>query len=82
LILRNVLADHSRAVGLLGSSDLKWTVARPMKLTNTPLTGKYRTAITGIPKGGSKISRSDVAHFLLRALTDKNYIKHTVGLAY
>jgi nucleoside-diphosphate-sugar epimerase len=82
LILRNVLADHSRAVALLGSSNLMWTVARPMKLTNTPLTEEYRTAITGIPKGGRKISRSDVAHFLLRALTDRNYIQQTVGLAY
>jgi nucleoside-diphosphate-sugar epimerase len=82
LILRNVLADHSRAVALLGSSDLMWTVARPMKLTNTPLTEKYRADITGIPKGGRKISRSDVAHFLLRTLTDNSYIEQTVGLAY
>ncbi|SEB45972.1 NAD(P)-binding oxidoreductase [Paenibacillus sp. GP183] len=82
LILHNVLADHSHAVALLGSSDLMWTVARPMKLTNTPLTEEYRTAITGIPKGGRKISRSDVAHFLLRSLTDRSYIKQTVGLAY
>jgi putative NADH-flavin reductase len=82
LILRNVIADHRRAVAMLGSSNLMWTVARPMKLTNTPLTKKYRTTTTGIPKGGSKISRSDVAHFLLKTLTDESYIKQTVGLAY
>ncbi|MFP3489993.1 NAD(P)-binding oxidoreductase, partial [Staphylococcus sp. SIMBA_130] len=64
-LLQNVLADHRRAADLLVASEVEWTIARPMGLTNDELTGEYRKARTGVPKGGRRISREDVAAFLL-----------------
>lgn len=81
-LLRNPIADHRRSYELLHNSNLDWTIARPMSLTNDAFTGKYREADSGIPKGGQRISRADVAHFLLKAITDDSYIHKSVGLAY
>lgn len=82
LLLRNVLADHHRAYELLEKSGIEWTIARPMQLTNGELTNNYRESLTGIPSGGYKISRADVAHFLLKALSDDAYINKSVALVY
>lgn len=81
-LLRKVLADHHRAYELLQNSNLQWTVARPMQLTNGEQTSTYRESLTGIPSGGYKISRADVAHFLLKALSDEAYINQSVALIY
>lgn len=82
LLLKNVLADHHRAYELLKNSGLNWTVARPMSLTNSELTGIYRETLTGIPSKGQKISRADVAHFLLKVITENTHSQQSVGLAY
>lgn len=81
-ILRNVLADHRRAYDLLRESQLQWTIARPMQLTNGEMKSTYRESLTGIASQGQKISRSDVAHFLLKSLADESYINQSVGLVY
>ena len=82
LLLRNVLADHRRAYELLEKSGIKWTIARPMQLTNGEQTGIYREGLTAVPNRGTKISREDVAHFLLKALSDDTYINKSVALVY
>ena len=81
-LLQNVLADHRRAADLLGASEAEWTIARPMGLTNEARTGEYRKARTGVPKGGRRISREDVADFMLKAVSDHLYIRESIGLAY
>ncbi|MGG1687081.1 NAD(P)-dependent oxidoreductase [Pseudalkalibacillus sp. NRS-1564] len=81
-LLQNVLADHRRAVDLLAASEAEWTVARPIGLTNDDRTGEYRKARSGIPKGGRRIARSDVADFMLHTVTDHLYIRESIGLAY
>ena len=57
----------------LRQSDLDWTLIGPGRLTNGPRTGVYRTDET-IPKGGSKISRADVADLLLKEATGTQHI--------
>jgi putative NADH-flavin reductase len=79
-LLRNPLADHRRSYEQLEASRLQWTVARPMQLTNGPQKNTYRESFSGVAPGGQKISRADVAHFLLKALTDDTYIHQSVGL--
>jgi putative NADH-flavin reductase len=80
--LRHVLADHHRAYELLRSSGLRYTIARPMQLSNGEQTGVYRESREGIPSRGQKISRADVAHFLLKALKDNAYVNQSIGLVY
>ncbi|MYL35991.1 NAD(P)H-binding protein [Pontibacillus yanchengensis] len=82
VILRNVLADHKRAYELLKESNLKWTVARPLRLDSDPVTRKYRTTDEGVPSKGKRIARADVAHFLLKAVTEDTFVSKSVGLAY
>ncbi|MGB8001640.1 MAG: SDR family oxidoreductase [Anaerobacillus sp.] len=80
-LLKNVLADHRRAADLLAASHTDWTVARPMGLTNEARTGDYRKAKAGVPKGGRRISREDVADFMLKAVSNHLYIRESIGLA-
>lgn len=80
-ILKNPLKDHRQAVALLQQADLNYTVARPLRLLNGPLTGLYRQADTGVPEDAKQINRADVAHFLLQAIETEDHIKSSVGLA-
>jgi uncharacterized protein YbjT (DUF2867 family) len=66
----------------LRASDLDWTIFRPPRLTNGPLTGSYRTALGQNLRGGALISRADVAHEMLAALGQPATIRHEIGIAY
>ena len=70
---KNVLEDMSRAVELVRSSDLDWTVVRLPMLTDDPKTGKVKVAYVG--KGmGARIARADIAPFLIDQVNVKTYI--------
>lgn len=79
-ILGNVLADHRNAVETIKTNDLTYTIVRPMGLTNKAFTGTYKESITGIPSASKSISRADVAHFVYKALTNKEYENTSVGI--
>ena len=55
--------------------------AAETKLTDKPLTGRYRTAIDRNIRGGFSISRADVAHHMLACLDQPETIGHTVGVS-
>jgi putative NADH-flavin reductase len=74
-------ADLALMEDILRDSDLDWTVSRPPRLTDKPLTGVYRTAYGQNIRGGSKVPRADVAHHMLRVLDEPATIKRTVGIA-
>jgi hypothetical protein len=55
---------------------------RPPQLTDTPETGNYRTAIDeSLPKG-LKISRADVANFMVNNLMNTSIFEKTVQIGY
>lgn len=76
------LADHRRALDHLRASSLRWTAVRPMRLTDGALTGRYRTASDGLPFGGTKIARADVADFMLKQLGDESSVGRAPAIAY
>ena len=82
LLLKTIYADKDREETVVRASGVDWVIVRPGFLTNGPLTGQYRviTDLTGITAG--KISRNDVAHFILKELVDENYINQTPLLTY
>lgn len=82
LLFKHVIHDHRGAAEYIMSSDMDYTIARPLSLTDGELTTTYRTALSGIPKAGRQISRNDVAHFLLTSVENHRHIKASVGLAY
>jgi len=73
--LRGIYADKTRAEKQIHSSTLDWTLVYPVVLTNGAGTGKYQTGEVLPMKGMPKISRDDVADFMVRQLTDDNWIK-------
>lgn len=83
LLLKEAYADHQVQEEYVKKSRLDWTIVRPGAFTDGPLTGTYRH---GFPAGDKttrlKISRADVADFMLRQLTDEAYLKRTPGLSY
>ena len=82
LLLKTIYADKDREEAVVRASEVEWVIVRPGFLTNGPLTGQYRviTDLTGVTAG--KISRRDVAHFVLRELAEKKYVKQTPLLTY
>ncbi|HEY5832898.1 NAD(P)-dependent oxidoreductase [Streptomyces sp.] len=81
LILGTHFADLAVMEDVLRESGLDWTVVRPPRLTDAPLTARYRTAPDQNLKNGGTVSRADVAHFMLHALTDPTTVKQAFGIA-
>ena len=82
-ILRNVLADHERQEKVVKHSRLDWTIVRPGSFVDGPLTGQYRHGFPGTDKSSKlKISRPDVADFILKQLADDSSIHQTPSLSY
>lgn len=79
--LRKHYDDLARMEDVLYESDLDWTIVRPPRLTNGPMTGAYRTAYGRNLRGGFLISRADVAHCMLASLARPETIRQVIGLA-
>ena len=82
LLLKAVYADKDRQEALIRASDTDWTIVRPGILSNGPLTGNYRalTDLSGVT--ARRISRADVAHFMLKELESNRYLGQTPLLTY
>ncbi len=83
VFLRHAFADHELQEAVVKQSSLDWTIVRPPHLTDGPRTGVYRHGFTTTDtriKG--KISRADVADFMLKQLTDDTYLHRTPGVSY
>ncbi|MFI5818548.1 NAD(P)-dependent oxidoreductase [Streptomyces rishiriensis] len=80
--LKDVYADLREMEAELARSATDWTVVRPPRLQNKPLTGSYRTSVGGFPPRGRFIGRADVAHAMLTMVTDTGTVKQGVGVAY
>jgi putative NADH-flavin reductase len=81
-LLRHMYADLRQMEALIKSSDLDWTIIRPPQLTDKTVTGHYRTAINTFLKNCLKISRSDVAHFMIHNAKNETTYKAIVEIGY
>jgi putative NADH-flavin reductase len=81
ILLRIPFADHHTNEQRLAKSKLQYTLVRPGGLTDGPKTGnlKHGSEKT-ILKGNPKISRANVAAFMLEQLTNSTYINKGVWL--
>jgi putative NADH-flavin reductase len=80
--LRKHYADLALMEDIVWESGLDWTIVRPPRLTNGPLTGTYRTAYGQNLRRGLRISRADVAHLMLRVLEQPETTGQTAAIAY
>ncbi|HEY1865446.1 MAG TPA: SDR family oxidoreductase [Candidatus Acidoferrales bacterium] len=83
LFLRGLFADKEVQERIIRDSALDWVIVRPAALTNGPRKGRY---VDGENAGHwfftRNISRGDVAEFMLKQLTDKDYLHKTPGVSY
>jgi putative NADH-flavin reductase len=79
--LRNIYADKTRSEKKIHSSTLDWTLVYPVQLIDTPGSGNYKAGEILEMKGLPKISRADVAEFMIRQLSDNTYLKKGVVLS-
>ena len=83
VFLRHAFADHERQEAVVKRSSLDWTIVRPPHLKDGPRTGAYRHGFTPADRQiKGKISRADVADFMLKQLTDDRYLQETPGVSY
>jgi len=83
VFLRHAFTDHERQEAIVKQSSLDWTIVRPPYLTDGPQTGAYRHGFPTTKKRiKGKISRADVADFMLKQLTDDTYLHQTPGVSY
>jgi putative NADH-flavin reductase len=81
LLLRIPLADHYTNEQRLVKSTLQWIIVRPGGLTDGSKTGNLKHGFEKIStKGNPKISRADVASFMLEQLASETYINKAVWL--
>lgn len=82
LLLKTIYEDKDRQESIVRESGLDWVIVRPGFLTNGKRTGKYRvlTEMSGVKAG--KISRADVADFILREVAQMKYKGQTPLLTY
>jgi uncharacterized protein YbjT (DUF2867 family) len=61
------------------ASALDWTIVRPVGLSDEPATGDYRVSMDGsIPAKTSRVSRGDVAGFMVKSLETESYVRRAV----
>lgn len=82
LLLGTIYADKDRQESIIKASNVEWLIVRPGFLTNGPVTGKYRVIenLSGVTAG--KISRADVADFMLKQLATPTHFGKTPLLTY
>jgi putative NADH-flavin reductase len=74
-------ADLALMEDIVRDSGLDWTISRPPRLTDKPLTGTYRTARGQNIRGGAFVSRANVAHHMLAVLEQPTTIHQIFGIA-
>ena len=64
-VYETVFEDKNRAEEIVTATDLDWTLVRPPRLTDAPKVGRYQTRSSRGGGGFAKISRADLAAFML-----------------
>jgi putative NADH-flavin reductase len=83
MLLKDAYHDHQQQEDFIMKSNLQWTIVRPGAFTDGPLTGEYHHGFSPTDRSIKlKISRADVADFMLKQLKDNRYVKATPGLSY
>jgi putative NADH-flavin reductase len=81
-VMKNIFADIPKQEDLVKQSELNWTIVRPARLVNEELTEKYKIGDDMYVGLFAKISRADVADFLIKYLQDDSLISKTVTVIH
>lgn len=81
--LKEVFLDHELQERYVRESGLDWTIIRPGAFTDGEKTGNYRHGFNPTDRTLKlKISRADVADFILQQFNNDHYLHRAPGLSY
>jgi NAD(P)-dependent dehydrogenase (short-subunit alcohol dehydrogenase family) len=80
LLLKDVFTDRENQLAVLEASGLEWVAVRVPRLTNDPATGSVK-AFFGSPSPSLKLTRSDLADFMLEQVTNDQWLGQAPILA-
>jgi putative NADH-flavin reductase len=76
------VASQRAQLATLSASGLDWTMVMPPMLLNSPGHESFRIDGEALPRYGSRISRSDVADFMMKQIVDPQWIGKGVYIAW
>jgi putative NADH-flavin reductase len=81
--LKKAYQDHELQEEYVKNSNLDWTLVRPGAFTDGKATGNYRHGFPPDDKSTKlKISRADIAMFILMQLNSHEYLRKAASLSY
>ena len=81
-MLKWPVASQISQYATLSSSGLDWTMVMPPMLTNSTGSGVYRIDGEALPRNGSRISREDVADFMMLQIDSREWLGKGVYISY
>lgn len=81
LILGRLLVDQNGLEQAIRSSDLDWTIVRPGELVDGPSKGGAKASLDGRDIT-AKVSRDDVARFMVDELTSNAHVRQAPALGH
>jgi putative NADH-flavin reductase len=82
LFFYDTVKDVSDMERMIVTSRLDWTIVRPPELTDGSRTEHYRVKDSHLPGFGFRVSRADVAHFMLEEVEARRHLRKVVGVCY
>lgn len=76
------VASQRSQYAALRASGLDWTMVMPPMLTNSPGRGKWRIDADALPRNASRISREDVADFMMQQIDNPQWVRKAVYIAW
>jgi putative NADH-flavin reductase len=81
LLQRDLLEDSIEQAQAIRESDLEWVIVRAPVLNEGEKKGGYRIGYVG-KESGTKLSRADVADFMLKQTVDDTYLHQAPMVSY
>ena len=75
LVIRPAYEDVIGMAAAVRNSDLDWTIVRLSMPNNGPRSGRIRSGYMGRGEVGMRISRADIADFMLKQVQDKRHLR-------
>jgi putative NADH-flavin reductase len=76
------VAEQISQYATLSRSDLDWTMVMPPILTNGASRGWVRVDGEALPRNGNRISRADVADFMMQQISNPQWVRRGVYISW
>jgi putative NADH-flavin reductase len=83
MVLKHAFADKEIQEQYIQQSGVDWIIVRPGYLTDAPRTSDYKVGFSPTDRTvKGRISRADVAEFMLSQVTDNTFVGKKPGISY